>query len=144
MAKILRVKAGRGFQYIKNGEPITDKEELKYFRSLKIPPAWTDVNIAVSKKARILATGKDKAGRKQYIYHPEFRAKQEEAKFNRILKFAEALPHMRHVTRQHLKRKRLDKKIVLASGRISGWVMTFTRKKTKATGLRLYVANIPK
>lgn len=114
MKKIQRVKAGRGFQYVMNGEVIDDKESIKYFKSLKIPPAWQNVEISISRKAKILAKGTDKAGRLQYIYHPEFRAKKEQEKFNRILKFAEALPHMREVTEKHLQRKELDKEKVLA------------------------------
>ncbi len=114
MKTIQRVRTGKGFKYLQNGEPITDNQEIKYFKSLKIPPAWQNVEISVNKRARILARGTDKAARLQYIYHPTFRAKQEQAKFERILKFAEALPHMRSVTNRHLKRKKLDKEKVLA------------------------------
>lgn len=111
---IQRKFAGKTAQYFINDQQITDREEIKYLNSLRIPPAWQDVNISTSHNARILATGTDKAGRMQYIYHPVFRAKQEKEKFSRILRFADALPHMRRLTVQHLDRPTLDKQKVLA------------------------------
>ncbi|HYH75202.1 MAG TPA: hypothetical protein VD735_04550 [Candidatus Saccharimonadales bacterium] len=111
---IERRKVGKGFHYTQGGQPIPDKDKRAYFASLRIPPAWQDVHIAVNKRAKILAIGTDKAGRKQYIYNPVFRAKQEQAKFDRILRFAKALPHMREVTERHLRHRTLDKEKVLA------------------------------
>lgn len=111
---ITRQKVAKHFRYYASGQEITDKDQVKYINSLRIPPAWRNVEIATNKRAKIQAKGTDKAGRMQYIYNPEFRAKQEQAKFERILKFAEALPHMRSVTDKHLKRKKLDKQKVLA------------------------------
>jgi DNA topoisomerase I len=112
--RITRKKTGRSFQYFLDGLPIRDKKESKYLDSLRVPPAWDDVHIAVSKHARILATGKDNAGRIQYIYNPTFRAKQEQDKFERILRFARALPKMRRTTFQHLRHEELDREKVLA------------------------------
>lgn len=112
--KIERVRAGRGFVYFKDGRQITAKENLAYFKSLGIPPAWQEVRIASSRAAKIQATGLDKAGRLQYIYHPVFRARQERAKFERILRFAKALPRMRRLTNEHLNRPNLDERKVLA------------------------------
>ena len=40
--------------------------------------------------AKLQATGYDKAGRKQYLYHPNYRAQQEQAKFDKLVRFAEA------------------------------------------------------
>lgn len=112
---ITRERVGKGFRYIQNGEPIDSKEQVAYFKSLRIPPAWESVEISTNKHARILAKGYDKAGRLQYIYHPTFRAKQEQAKFERILRFAQALPHMRSITQKHLQHKKLDREKVLAT-----------------------------
>lgn len=97
------------------GEPIKDKADITYFKSLGIPPAWTDVKIAVNRKAKILAKGVDKQGRTQYIYHPKFRARQEQAKFERVLRFARALPKMRQVVDKDLQRKDLDYQKVMAT-----------------------------
>lgn len=104
----------KSFDYFNDGSQISDKRELEYFKSLGIPPAWQEVKISASHNARILATGVDKAGRLQYIYHPKFRARQEKEKFERILRFARALPKMRQTTNQHLRRSQLDRQKVLA------------------------------
>jgi DNA topoisomerase-1 len=104
----------KSFQYFHDGRQITSKAELAYFKSIGVPPAWKDVKIAASHNARIQATGVDKAGRLQYIYHPKFRAKQEREKFERILRFARALPKMRRVTREHLALPGLPREKVLA------------------------------
>jgi DNA topoisomerase I len=104
----------RSFKYFHDGRQVASKPELDYFKSIGIPPAWQQVKIAVSHNARIQATGIDKAGRLQYIYHPKFRARQEKEKFERILRFAKALPKMRKVTREHLALPGLPREKVLA------------------------------
>jgi len=62
---------------------------------LVIPPAWTDVWIAPSPKAHLQATGRDAAGRKQYLYHPEWRSRRDAEKFDEMLDFAKDLPELR-------------------------------------------------
>ncbi|MBA3757999.1 DNA topoisomerase IB [Candidatus Saccharibacteria bacterium] len=117
MAKkvIGRKRTGRkSFNYYVRDIKIIDEQSLDYFRSLKIPPAWQDVQIFQNQKARILATGMDDAGRMQYIYHPTFRARQDKEKFERTLRFARALPNMRRLTLQHLDQVGLEREKVLA------------------------------
>ncbi len=117
MAKryLQRARTGqRSFKYFHDGRQISNGSELAYLKSLGIPPAWQEVKIAVSHNARILATGVDKAGRLQYIYHPKFRAKQEKEKFERILRFARALPKVRRITVEHLQQTGLPREKVLA------------------------------
>lgn len=104
----------RSFKYFHDGKQVASKSELAYFKSIGVPPAWRDVKIAASHNARIQATGIDKAGRLQYIYHPKFRARQEKEKFERILRFAKALPKMRRLTREHLALPGLPREKVLA------------------------------
>ena len=58
--------------------------------------------------------GYDSAGRLQYLYHPECRERKEREKFERILRFSEALPKMRR-TINFLRRKNLDREKVLAA-----------------------------
>lgn len=111
---ITRQKAGKGFIYFDGETQITDKTQLEFLNSLRVPPAWTNVKISPSKSSRILATGIDKAGRLQYIYHPRFRAQKEQEKFERILKFARALPKMRQITQRHLAGSGLNREKVLA------------------------------
>ena len=92
------------FRYVDaSGAEISDEEDLERIRSLVIPPAWEDVWISASPRARIQADGIDAAGRKQYRYHPSFRAARDRAKFERLLDFAQALPALRTATGRHLR-----------------------------------------
>lgn len=114
--KVTRQVSGKNFSYIDNKkEKLKDKEKLNYIKSLVIPPAWTDVEITTNKSAKILAIGRDQKGRKQYIYNPKFRAQKDADKFDRILHFAENLEHMRRVTGQHLRKKKMTREKVLAA-----------------------------
>jgi DNA topoisomerase-1 len=93
----------RRFRYVdSHGRPITDEAALERIGALVIPPAWTDVWISPNAGAKLQATGVDAAGRRQYLYHPDFRAAQERAKFERLLHFAKALPTLRGRARRHL------------------------------------------
>ena len=86
----------RRFRYVDaDGRAITDEQKLERIRALAIPPAWRDVWIARSANAKLQATGVDAAGRKQYLYHPAYRAKQEQEKYNRLIRFAERLARPR-------------------------------------------------
>ena len=91
------------FRYVDaRGVPIADEQKLERIRSLVIPPAWRDVWISPHPGAKLQATGLDKAGRRQYLYHPEFRAAQEQAKFDRLVRFGERLPALRQRLDRHL------------------------------------------
>jgi Eukaryotic DNA topoisomerase I, catalytic core len=93
----------RGFRYEDSrGRVITDAIALERIESLRIPPAWNDVWISPRASAKLQATGLDKAGRRQYLYHPEFRAQQEQAKFDKLVRFAERLPALRKAMNEHL------------------------------------------
>jgi DNA topoisomerase-1 len=70
---------------------------------LVIPPAWTDVWIAPHANGHIQATGLDAAGRRQYIYHPDWRRQKDRTKFDRALQLAEALPAARRTVTRHLR-----------------------------------------
>ena len=92
------------FRYVNaRGVAIADEEQLERIAALAIPPAWTDVWISPSPRARLQATGIDSAGRKQYRYHDSFRAAQERAKYERLLDFGRALPRLRRRARDHLR-----------------------------------------
>ncbi len=67
--------AGRSFRYLDaHGAPVGDQAVLDRVRALAIPPAWTDVWICSSANGHLQATGRDARGRKQYRYHPRWRA----------------------------------------------------------------------
>lgn len=110
-----RKKHGKGFTYIDNkGNTVQDEKLKAWFKSLVIPPAWTEVEISSKKSADLLVTGRDDKGRKQYIYNPKYRAQQEAQKFDRIISFADQIEHMRRVTGQHMRKRKLDRNKVLA------------------------------
>jgi DNA topoisomerase-1 len=104
-----RVGARRPFRYLDTGgKRITDPAVVERLDKLAIPPAWRDVWIAPGPRAKLQATGYDAAGRKQYIYHPDFRAKQDEAKFEKLFRFAERLPDLRQAMGEHMTLEPLD------------------------------------
>lgn len=94
MPGIRRSIRGRGFSYTKESGPV-DRATRRRIEDLTIPPAWTDVWICAHASGHLQATGRDARGRKQYLYHPEWRKVRDEAKFERLLEFGEALPRLR-------------------------------------------------
>jgi DNA topoisomerase-1 len=94
----------RRFRYVDSrGRPIANEEALERIRTLAIPPAWRDVWISPNAGARLQATGVDAAGRRQYRYHDRFRAAQDRAKFERLVRFASRLPQLRARTAADLR-----------------------------------------
>jgi DNA topoisomerase I len=93
---ITRRRAGRGFSYAApDGSRLEDPETLVRVRGLGIPPAWQDVWICADPRGHLQATGTDAAGRKQYLYHPDWRARRDQEKFDEMASFARALPALR-------------------------------------------------
>ena len=93
---ITRIRRGRGFSYRDTrGQPLRAPDELLRIRELAIPPAWTDVWICPDPRGHLQATGVDAAGRKQYLYHPRWRERQDRQKFDHMMDFARALPRLR-------------------------------------------------
>jgi DNA topoisomerase-1 len=113
---ITRRKSGTGFTYWTSaGRVLRDAAELHRIRSLVIPPAWRDVRICPDARGHLQATGRDARGRKQYRYHPDWRAARDETKYHRLIGFAHALPGVRHRTSADLRRTGLPKEKVLAA-----------------------------
>jgi DNA topoisomerase I len=103
------------FRYLdRRGNPITDPAKIERIEALVIPPAWKEVWISPRAGAKLQATGVDKAGRRQYLYHPEFRAGQEQAKFDKLVRFAEALPELRQAMGEHMTHDPYDRERVCA------------------------------
>jgi DNA topoisomerase-1 len=95
--------------YDSRGNRITDPAKLARIEELRIPPAWRDVWISARPQAKLQAVGVDSAGRRQYLYHPEYRARQEQAKFDRLIRFADRLPELRHVMSAHVELDPLER-----------------------------------
>ncbi|AFL80764.1 topoisomerase IB [Aequorivita sublithincola DSM 14238] len=111
-----RKKHGKGFTHKDStGKTVKDKATRNWIKSLVIPPAWTDVEISENRKADLLVTGRDDKDRKQYIYSAKHTEKQNSKKFDRIIDFADQLEHMRRVTGQHLRKRKLNREKVLAT-----------------------------
>jgi DNA topoisomerase I len=93
----------RRFRYLDaRGRPITDEAKLARIEALVIPPAWRDVWISPRAGSKLQATGVDAAGRTQYLYHVDFRAQQEQGKFDKLIRFAERLPDLREAMSEHM------------------------------------------
>jgi DNA topoisomerase-1 len=91
-----RERRDEGFVYLDaQGRELQDERRLQQIRKLAIPPAYTDVWICPRPNGHLQATGRDARGRKQYRYHPDFRAHREDHKFERLVEFGRALPRIR-------------------------------------------------
>jgi len=113
---IQRRRSGRGFRYLDaDGHPVGGSDTLERIRSLAIPPAWTEVRICPSSNGHLQAVGRDARGRRQYRYHPRFRARRDVGKFARLLRFAERLPRIRRRVDRDLARHGLPREKVLAA-----------------------------
>jgi len=112
---IRRRSAGKRFFYLnQQGRRISDPKTVDRIRQIVIPPAWTDVWICPSPHGHIQATGRDAKGRKQYRYHPKYRAVRDETKFERILKFSKVFPKVRKHVERDLRRSGVDRRKMFA------------------------------
>ncbi|MGY2700465.1 DNA topoisomerase IB [Nocardioides sp. HB32] len=90
-----RRRVGRGFVYLDRSGDRLPAEDVERIKSLVIPPAWTDVWITPYENGHLQAVGTDDAGRRQYLYHPQWRARRDAEKFDRMLEFGRALTRAR-------------------------------------------------
>ena len=110
-----RMRHGSTFRYFTaGGRRVTNRQELERIRARVIPPAWEDVWICSDPRGHVQATGRDARRRKQYRYHSNWRAVRDEAKFGRMIGFAQALPHVRRRTAADLRRIGLTRQKVIA------------------------------
>jgi DNA topoisomerase-1 len=105
----------RGFWYEdREGRRITNAEDIARINSLVIPPAWTFVRISPSARSSLQAIGLDTSDRVQYLYHPQFAARQQRKKFEKIERFGEYLPRLRRKTNEDIAVDGLSRERVLA------------------------------
>jgi DNA topoisomerase-1 len=113
---ITRKRRGKYFSYYDvNGLLIKDSVTLERIKRLAIPPAYTQVWICCSIQGHLQATGRDAKGRKQYRYHPAWRAIREQTKYHHIMAFAQALPVIRRQIAVDLALPGLPKQKILAT-----------------------------
>ncbi|MBK7351436.1 MAG: DNA topoisomerase IB [Gemmatimonadetes bacterium] len=113
---IRRKRVGTGWAfYTPDGGLVTDRAERRRLLRLAIPPAWTDVWICPDPAGHIQVTARDDRGRKQYRYHPAYRATRDHSKFRRILTFSERLPAVRERVERDLGARDLSRRQILAT-----------------------------
>lgn len=111
-----RQRRGKHFVYLdRRGREVRDEVVLARIRSLAIPPAYNDVWICRSPHGHVQATARDARGRKQYRYHPDWKAWRDATKFERTVDFARALPKLRARVARDLRRSGLVRQRVLAT-----------------------------
>jgi DNA topoisomerase-1 len=111
-----RKRMGRSWAYFdEHGKRITDRETIERLNAIGLPPAYSDAWFCADPSGHLQATGMDARGRKQYRYHPEFRARSEASKFAGLLEFGKALPRLRRTVERHLHQRKLGRETVLAA-----------------------------
>jgi DNA topoisomerase I len=116
MPGITRHKAGKGWTYRDaKGVRITDRQEINRLNCIALPPAYVDTWYCPSADGHIQAIGHDARGRRQYRYHPDFRSKQDAAKYDRCADFGRALPLLRARVEADLSGKPTDRDTVIAA-----------------------------
>lgn len=111
-----RVAHAKGFSYVdEDGRAVKDEATLARIKALAIPPAWTSVWICPDPNGHIQAIGRDQKNRKQYRYHPEWRADRDARKYDRMAAFGRALPKLRKRVEHDLARRGLPREKVLAA-----------------------------
>jgi len=104
----------RARYYDARGRRIRDRDRLARIASLAVPPAWVHVWISPFADGHLQATGRDARGRKQYRYHPRWRAIRDQTKYDRLIIFAQALPRLRARVAQDLALRGMPREKVMA------------------------------
>jgi DNA topoisomerase-1 len=93
---ITRKRRGHYWQYFHpDGSRVTDRDEIDRLNAVGMPPAYERCWFCPDADGHIQAVGYDARGRKQYRYHPDFRAEREARKYERLAEFGRALPKLR-------------------------------------------------
>lgn len=110
-----RRRWGRGFRFTdEDGRPL-GVDELARCKALAIPPAWTDVWICPVANGHLQAMGTDDAGRRQYLYHPDWRSRRDRQKHDRVVRVGRRLPAARRTARRHLAADTMTRRKALAT-----------------------------
>ena len=110
-----RVRSRGSFSYRgTDARPLTDAAELDRIAQLAIPPAWGEVWICPWPNGHIQAVGTDAAGRRQYLYHADWRRQRDAMKHERMLSLAVALPRARSAASAALRATEPTRERVLA------------------------------
>jgi DNA topoisomerase-1 len=113
---ITRKRAGKRWRYFNpRGYEITKPEEIDRLNKIGLPPAYTDCWFNPDPESPVQAVGYDARGRRQYRYHPEFRALQDADKFDRCIEFGRRLPRLRAAVERDLAGDPYERTTVIAA-----------------------------
>lgn len=113
---ITRKRAGKGWAYYDpQGKLIRDPAERERLNAVALPPAYGDAWFCPAPNGHLLATGIDDKGRKQYRYHPDFRAARECEKYDSCVAFGRLLPLVRKRVEVDLEARELTRERAIAS-----------------------------
>jgi DNA topoisomerase-1 len=110
-----RKRMGRYWAYFHGDKRITDRATIDRLNSIALPPAYKHAWFCKDPDGHLQATGIDDRGRKQYRYHPDFRAKAEASKFAGLAEFGNNLPKIRRKVDTDLKKRALSREKVVAA-----------------------------
>jgi DNA topoisomerase-1 len=112
---ITRKRMGRYWAYFDGETRVTDRDTIERLNAIALPPAYKNAWFCKDPNGHLQATGIDDRGRKQYRYHPDYRASRDEAKFEGLLKFGKALPKIRRKVDEDLRKRSLSRDKVVAA-----------------------------
>ena len=113
---ITRKRRGRYWQYFdSDGNRITNRDEIDRLNAIGMPPAYERCWFCPDPTGHIQAIGYDARGRRQYRYHPDFRAQQEVLKYERLADFGRALPKLRKQVEEDIQGKPTSCEAVIAA-----------------------------
>src|SRR3954464_201491 len=109
-----RKRMGRYWAYFDRDQRVTDRDVIDRLNAIALPPAYKDAWFCKDPNGHLQATGIDDRGRKQYRYHPEFRAQAEASKVAGLAQFGKALPKIRRKVDKDLLKRELGRDKVVA------------------------------
>ncbi|MDO9590974.1 MAG: DNA topoisomerase IB [Microcella sp.] len=116
---IRRRRHGRGFSYVDaRGRRVTEAEALDRIAGLSIPPAWGQVWICASENGHLQATGVDADGRTQYRYHPQWTARADRTKYERVRLLSESISGLRARVTRDLRSDEPDRRAIAIAVRL--------------------------
>jgi DNA topoisomerase-1 len=110
-----RKRMGRYWAYFDGEKRITDRATIDRLNSVALPPAYKHAWFCKDPDGHLQATGIDDRGRKQYRYHPDFRAQAEASKFAGLAEFGKNLPKIRRKVDKDLAKRTLSRDKVVAA-----------------------------
>jgi len=113
---ITRRKLSHGWSYWgPDGARVADRDQIDRLNAIGLPPAYRDGWFNPDPRGHIQAVGRDARGRKQYRYHPDFRAAREAEKYDGCAGFGRALPKLRARVEADLRRPALSREKAVAA-----------------------------